>query len=105
MTANKEYAKFFEYHYVFEGEHGETIAEGCPNNISLAKAMKEIMKEARVSNADYVYWEGLYKNKSDWEKGKKTYGHKKLTDIALKLDSTSHLKAHPNEKQKQKVRI
>jgi len=76
---------WLEYHFVFEGEHMESEEENIRGK-TLAKVMRELMHDARVGNADYVHWDGLYEKTEDfYGGGEPTLGHRTLTKIAVKV--------------------
>lgn len=82
LNPNKKFPKnsFIEFDYVAEGDHSETFEEDVSGKTP-RQVMSGIMKEARISNADYVHWQGLYRD------DKKLAGKKKLTELAVKVSN------------------
>lgn len=74
MPANS----WLEFHYVMEGEHLESLDENVSGK-TMREVLAGIMREARIGNFDYVYWEGLYSD------DKKIAGHKFLVDMAVEV--------------------
>jgi len=76
---------WLEYHFVFEGEHMESVEENIRGK-TLAKVMREIMTSARKADAEYVHWDGLYeKTEEFYGGGEPNLSHKTLTKIAVKV--------------------
>ena len=76
---------YLEYHMVYEGEHAPSMEEDVSGKTP-REVLNGVMKEARISNADYVYWEGAYQDE------RRLLNHKNLVWLAVHSSKNKKLR-------------